>query len=104
MELWVTENHTANVRFSFKVDRQLYTGKSEYQRIDVFDSLEFGRVLLLDGYVMPQIQLNFMLAGALAVLIYYLGMWIKQRSRLLRDFVILRTLFWFSSLLLHSRS
>lgn len=52
MELWVTENHTANVRFSFKVDRQLYTGKSEYQRIDVFDSLEFGRVLLLDGYVM----------------------------------------------------
>lgn len=37
---------------------------------------------------MPQIQLNFMLAGALAILIYYLGMWIKQRSRLLRDFFI----------------
>lgn len=37
---------------------------------------------------MPQIQLNFMLAGALAILIYYLGMWLKQRLRLLRDFFI----------------
>lgn len=52
MELWVTENHTPNVRFSIKVDKQLYSGQSEFQRIDVFDSLEFGRVLMLDGYIM----------------------------------------------------
>lgn len=37
---------------------------------------------------MPHLQLNFMLAGALAVLIYYFGMWIKKKSRLLRDFFI----------------
>ena len=52
MELWFTEQHTKNVRFSMKVDRQLYSAQSEFQRIDIFDSLEFGRVLTLDGYVM----------------------------------------------------
>ncbi len=52
MELWFTENHTPNVRFSIKVDRQLYAGKSEFQRIDIFQSEEFGRFLTLDGYMM----------------------------------------------------
>ncbi|MGL5435378.1 MAG: polyamine aminopropyltransferase [Lachnospiraceae bacterium] len=52
MELWFTENHTSNVRFSIRVDRQLYSGQSEYQRIDVFESKEFGRFLTLDGYMM----------------------------------------------------
>ena len=52
MDLWFTEKHTKNVRFSVKVDRQLYCGQSEFQRIDIFDSPEFGRFLTLDGYMM----------------------------------------------------
>ncbi len=52
MELWFTERHTPHVKFSIKVDRQLYCGQSEFQRIDVFDSKEFGRFLTLDGYMM----------------------------------------------------
>ena len=52
MELWFTERHTPNVKFSIKVDRQLYSGQSEFQRIDIFDSPEFGRFLTLDGYMM----------------------------------------------------
>lgn len=52
MEFWITEHHTPHAKFSVKVDKQLYSGKSEFQRIDVFDSLEFGRILMLDGYVM----------------------------------------------------
>ena len=52
MELWFTERHTQGVEFSIKVDRQLYTGQSDFQRIDVFDSKEFGRFLTLDGYMM----------------------------------------------------
>ena len=52
MQLWFTERHTANAQFSIKVDRQLYCGQSEFQRIDVFDSAEFGRFLTLDGYMM----------------------------------------------------
>lgn len=52
MELWFTEKHTENVKFSIQVDKQLYTGQSEFQRIDIFESKEFGRFLTLDGYMM----------------------------------------------------
>jgi len=52
MEFWYTEQHTPDVRFSIRVDRQLYSGQSEFQRIDVFESPEFGRFLTLDGYMM----------------------------------------------------
>ena len=52
MDLWYTENHTDDVQFSIKVDRQLCTHQSEFQRIDIFESKEFGRILTLDGYLM----------------------------------------------------
>ena len=52
MQLWYSERHTQHVEFSIKVDRQLYSGQSEFQRIDVFDSKEFGRFLTLDGFMM----------------------------------------------------
>ena len=52
MELWFSENHTKNVKFSVRVTKQLYSHKSEFQQIDVFESPEFGRFLTLDGYMM----------------------------------------------------
>jgi spermidine synthase len=52
LELWFTEKHTDHVRFSIQIDRQLYSGQSEFQRIDIFNSPEFGRFLTLDGYMM----------------------------------------------------
>ncbi len=52
MEFWFSEKHTPNVKMSIRVDRQLYSGQSEFQRIDVFESPEFGRFLTLDGYMM----------------------------------------------------
>lgn len=52
MDFWFSEKQTPNVKLSIRVDRQLYSGQSEFQRIDVFDSPEFGRFLTLDGYMM----------------------------------------------------
>jgi len=52
MELWFSEPHTPDVKLSIRVDKQLFSGQSEFQRIDVFDSREFGRFLTLDGYMM----------------------------------------------------
>ncbi len=52
MELWYTEEHTDSVRFSIKVRRQLYGKESDFQRIDVFDSEEFGLFMTLDGLMM----------------------------------------------------
>lgn len=52
MELWYTENHTKNVKFSIKILKQLANVESRFQRIDVYESIEFGRILILDGYLM----------------------------------------------------
>ncbi len=52
MELWYSEKYTDNVKISIKVDKQLYSGQSEFQRIDGFESPEFGRFLTLDGLMM----------------------------------------------------
>lgn len=52
MELWYTEQQTENVRFSIKIKQHLFSAKSEFQQVDVFDSVEFGRFLTLDGLMM----------------------------------------------------
>lgn len=52
MELWYTENHTEEARFSIKIDKQLVSIESDFQQIDIFESKEFGRILTLDGYLM----------------------------------------------------
>lgn len=52
MELWFSEFHTPDVKHSIRVDRHLFSGKSDYQQIDIYDTPEFGRVLVLDGNVL----------------------------------------------------
>ncbi|MCF0246460.1 MAG: polyamine aminopropyltransferase [Ileibacterium sp.] len=52
MDLWFSEYHAPDVRHSMAVNRHLYSQKSNYQQIDIFDSKAFGRVLALDGNVM----------------------------------------------------
>lgn len=49
MEIWFSELHTSNVKLSVRIDKQLFSGESEYQRIDVFESEEFGKFVALDG-------------------------------------------------------
>lgn len=52
MDLWYTENHSKNVRFSIRVTNQIFSAKSEFQQIDLMESVEFGRFLTLDGLMM----------------------------------------------------
>ena len=52
MEMWFSEFHTPDVKHSMRVDRHLYSHRSEYQQIDIYDTPEFGKVLALDGNVM----------------------------------------------------
>lgn len=52
MELWYTEKHTDNVKFSIKIDKALYSEETEFQRIDILESKEFGRIFTLDGLMM----------------------------------------------------
>lgn len=52
MELWYTEELVENVRFSTKVRRHLYSEKSPFQKIDILDTVEFGKILVIDGVIM----------------------------------------------------
>ena len=52
MEMWYTEEQTKNVRFSIRCDKQKYSAQSDYQRIEIFSTPEFGDVLVLDDRIM----------------------------------------------------
>ena len=52
MDLWFTEYYTKNARFSIRINNPVISVESEFQRIDVLDSYLFGRILVLDGYLM----------------------------------------------------
>ena len=51
-ELWYTDEHTRDVRFSMKVVEQIASKKSAVQQIDILDTTAYGRVLVLDGGLM----------------------------------------------------
>ena len=59
MGFWFEEYHTANTKFGIRVGEQLYHGESDYQKIDVFDSPEFGKFLTSDGNVIFSEQEEF---------------------------------------------
>jgi len=40
---------TAEVKNGLRIKKRLYSGKSPYQKIEVFDTFTFGRILVLDG-------------------------------------------------------
>ncbi|NLA96248.1 MAG: polyamine aminopropyltransferase [Clostridiaceae bacterium] len=52
MELWFSEYNTENMKISFRVRQQLFSQQSDFQHIQVLDSYEFGRVLVMDGFIM----------------------------------------------------
>lgn len=52
MELWYTEEWSEHTRFSIKVDKQIHSEQSDFQRIDILESNEYGRFFTLDGLMM----------------------------------------------------
>ena len=52
MELWYSEQEAELIRTSFNVEKVLFSGKSEFQTLDVVETKPYGTMLLLDGLVM----------------------------------------------------
>lgn len=59
MGLWFTEKQTENLNITCRVKETLHVGKSEYQHIDVLDTYQFGRMLVLDGAIQTTIKDEF---------------------------------------------
>lgn len=52
LELWYTEEQTENQRFSTRVTGTLHSEETPFQKLDVFETVQWGRMLTLDGLVM----------------------------------------------------
>ncbi|MDI3546573.1 MAG: spermidine synthase [Halanaerobiales bacterium] len=59
MEKWASEVQTKNLELRFRISEFIHAEKSEFQEIVVVDTLEFGRMLLLDGIVQTTVNDEF---------------------------------------------
>jgi spermidine synthase len=50
--VWYTELHQGKSGLTFKIDRVLESAESEFQRIEVIETVEFGKALVLYGSLM----------------------------------------------------
>lgn len=51
IENWFSERYSDNLQLSFRVKDQLLSVKTDFQRIDLFDTYDFGKLLTIDGTV-----------------------------------------------------
>lgn len=59
MELWFTEIQKPGMGITCKVYQTLHTEQSPYQHIAILDTVQFGRMLTLDGIVMCTLMDEF---------------------------------------------
>ncbi|WP_408008675.1 polyamine aminopropyltransferase [Pseudalkalibacillus sp. A8] len=52
MELWYTEKQTEKFGITAKIKQTLHTEQTDFQRLDMIETEEFGNMLVLDGMVM----------------------------------------------------
>ncbi|WP_458411622.1 polyamine aminopropyltransferase [Schinkia sp. CFF1] len=52
MELWFTEKQTESYGITAKIKQTLHTEQTQFQKLDMVETEEFGNMLILDGMVM----------------------------------------------------
>jgi spermidine synthase len=52
MELWFTEKQTATHGITSKISKTLHTEQTDFQKLDMIETEQFGTMLVLDGMVM----------------------------------------------------
>jgi len=52
MSLWFSEKYADGVVFSIKAGKQLVSVRSKFQKIDVYETDDLGRILVIDDYLM----------------------------------------------------
>ncbi|NLL95432.1 MAG: polyamine aminopropyltransferase [Thermoplasmatales archaeon] len=52
MDVWHRERQSKGADLMIRIEKVLHSVQSEYQKIEVFETETFGRVLVIDGYLM----------------------------------------------------
>ncbi|MCU9613338.1 spermidine synthase [Caldibacillus lycopersici] len=58
-ELWFTEKQTEHFGITIRVNQTLHTEQTEFQKLDMVETEEWGNMLLLDGMVMTTVRDEF---------------------------------------------
>jgi spermidine synthase len=69
--LWFSELHRGHVGMTYKVKSIIYSGRSEFQRLDILDLHEYGKALVLYGSLMFTEKDEFVYHEMLAHVPYY---------------------------------
>lgn len=59
MSIWFTEKQTENFGITMKVNRTLHTEQTDFQKLDMVETEEWGNMLLLDDMVMTSVKDEF---------------------------------------------
>lgn len=59
MELWYTEFQTKNIGITMRIGKTLHSEMTDFQKLDVVETEQLGRMLVLDGMVMTTIADEF---------------------------------------------
>lgn len=59
MGLWFTEKQTDNFGITMKIKRTLHTEQTDFQKLDMVETAEWGNMLLLDDMVMTSVKDEF---------------------------------------------
>ena len=51
MDKWFKNKYSPNTLLNTKIKKKVFKGKSTYQSIEIIDTHDFGRMLVLDGIV-----------------------------------------------------
>lgn len=46
------EDEPLGSSLSFKIEKHLFSGQSQYQKLDIFETKKFGKIMVLDGFLM----------------------------------------------------
>lgn len=73
IENWFSERYSDNLQLSFRVKDQLLSVRTDFQRIDVFDTYDFGKLLTIDGTVQLTDRDEFVYHEMITMVPYYLS-------------------------------
>lgn len=71
IENWFSERYSDNLQLSFRVKDQLLSVKTDFQRIDLFDTYDFGKLLTIDGTVQLTDRDEFVYHEMITMIPYY---------------------------------
>ncbi|MGC8505241.1 MAG: polyamine aminopropyltransferase [Thermoplasmata archaeon] len=71
IENWFSERYSDNLQLSFRVKDQLLSVRTDFQRIDVFDTYDYGKLLTIDGTVQMSEYDEFVYHEMITMVPYY---------------------------------